>query len=73
MFRDHAAKLEEKKISYACLAHVVRQGGFKVALIARLSAVPGHCKYPLLISITPFDLIIKSFSHHRHFLHMRHE
>jgi hypothetical protein len=37
-------KLEKKKLSYACLARVVREGGFKIALIARLSAVPGHCK-----------------------------
>ncbi|KAI0706607.1 snare associated Golgi protein-domain-containing protein [Earliella scabrosa] len=35
-------KLERTKISYACLARVVREGGFKVALIARLSAIPGH-------------------------------
>ncbi|THH14146.1 hypothetical protein EW146_g6147 [Bondarzewia mesenterica] len=27
---------------YACLARVVRDGGFKIALIARLSAIPGH-------------------------------
>ncbi|OBZ72346.1 Golgi apparatus membrane protein TVP38 [Grifola frondosa] len=36
------AKLERTKISYACLARVVREGGFKIALIARLSAIPGH-------------------------------
>ncbi|KAI0750333.1 hypothetical protein C8Q80DRAFT_1270059 [Daedaleopsis nitida] len=35
-------KLERTKISYACLARVVREGGFKIALIARLSAIPGH-------------------------------
>ncbi|KAI0648607.1 hypothetical protein C8Q79DRAFT_904658 [Trametes meyenii] len=35
-------KLEKNKISYACLARVVREGGFKIALIARLSAIPGH-------------------------------
>lgn len=29
---------------YACLAKVVREGGFKIALIIRLSAIPGHCK-----------------------------
>ncbi len=36
-------KLERTKLSYACLAQVVREGGFKIALIARLSAIPGHC------------------------------
>ena len=35
-------KLEKQKLSYACLARVVREGGFKIALIARLSAIPGH-------------------------------
>ncbi|KAF9267179.1 hypothetical protein L218DRAFT_856319, partial [Marasmius fiardii PR-910] len=35
-------KLEKTKMSYACLAKVVRDGGFKVALIVRLSAIPGH-------------------------------
>lgn len=35
-------KLEKTKIWYACLAQVVRDGGFKIALIARLSAIPGH-------------------------------
>lgn len=40
--RSRGAKLERNKISYACLAKVVRDGGFKIALIARLSAIPGH-------------------------------
>ncbi|KAI0327078.1 hypothetical protein GY45DRAFT_1257786 [Cubamyces sp. BRFM 1775] len=35
-------KYEKTKLSYACLARVVREGGFKIALIARLSAIPGH-------------------------------
>ncbi|KAG7085643.1 hypothetical protein E1B28_003190 [Marasmius oreades] len=35
-------KLEKTKISYACLAKVVREGGFKIALIVRSSAIPGH-------------------------------
>ena len=38
-------KLEKSKLTYGCLARVVREGGFKIALIARLSAIPGHCKY----------------------------
>ncbi|KAF7789749.1 hypothetical protein EIP86_000695 [Pleurotus ostreatoroseus] len=35
-------KMEKKKLQYACLARVVREGGFKIALIARYSAIPGH-------------------------------
>ncbi|TCD63005.1 Tlg2-vesicle protein [Steccherinum ochraceum] len=37
-----AEKMEKKDISYATLARVIRDGGFKVALIARYSAIPGH-------------------------------
>jgi uncharacterized membrane protein YdjX (TVP38/TMEM64 family) len=40
--RARGEKLEKEKISYACLAKVVRDGGFKIALIARLSVMPGH-------------------------------
>lgn len=40
--RARGAKLEKSKIPYGCLARVVREGGFKIALIARLSAIPGH-------------------------------
>ncbi|KDQ58840.1 hypothetical protein JAAARDRAFT_56898 [Jaapia argillacea MUCL 33604] len=40
--RARGEKLEKTEISYACLARVVRDGGFKIALIARLSAIPGH-------------------------------
>lgn len=35
-------KLERTQISYACLAKIVRDGGFWIALIARFSAIPGH-------------------------------
>ncbi|KAG8984191.1 Tlg2-vesicle protein [Tulasnella sp. JGI-2019a] len=35
-------KLERDKLTYACLARCVREGGFLVALVARLSAIPGH-------------------------------
>ncbi|KAI0656907.1 hypothetical protein C8Q70DRAFT_1075733 [Cubamyces menziesii] len=35
-------KIETKSLQYALLAEVVRQGGFKIAVIVRLSAVPGH-------------------------------
>ncbi|KAF5346208.1 hypothetical protein D9756_011139 [Leucocoprinus leucothites] len=40
--RSRGEKLERTNISYACLAQVVREGGFKIALVARLSAIPGH-------------------------------
>ncbi|KAF7416291.1 Tlg2-vesicle protein [Pleurotus ostreatus] len=40
--RSRGEKLERTQISYACLAKVVRDGGFKIALVARLSAIPGH-------------------------------
>ncbi|KAL9709049.1 hypothetical protein Ac2012v2_007863 [Leucoagaricus gongylophorus] len=40
--RARGEKLERTNISYACLAQVVREGGFKIALVARLSAIPGH-------------------------------
>ncbi|KAJ7641439.1 hypothetical protein FB45DRAFT_900229 [Roridomyces roridus] len=35
-------KMERTQINYACLAHCVRNGGIKIALIARFSAIPGH-------------------------------
>ncbi|KAI9456794.1 snare associated Golgi protein-domain-containing protein [Russula earlei] len=40
--RARGEKLERTNIQYACLARVVREGGFRIALIARLSAIPGH-------------------------------
>jgi hypothetical protein len=41
--RSRGEKLEKTNIAYGCLAKVVRNGDFTVALIARLSAIPGHC------------------------------
>ena len=49
--RARGEKLEKTNIFYACLARVVRDGGFKIALIARLSAIPGHCKAMLFLFI----------------------
>ena len=43
--RARGEKLEREKIMYACLARIVRDGGFKIALIARYSAIPGHCAF----------------------------
>lgn len=37
-------KQERKSIFYACLAQVIREGGFVIALIVRFSAIPGHCE-----------------------------
>lgn len=34
--------MEKTNLTYACLARITRDGGFKIALIARLSAIPGH-------------------------------
>ncbi|KAJ7038592.1 snare associated Golgi protein-domain-containing protein, partial [Mycena alexandri] len=40
--RARGEKMEKTQIPYACLARCVRTGGFKIALIARFSAIPGH-------------------------------
>ncbi|EST09892.1 SNARE associated Golgi protein [Kalmanozyma brasiliensis GHG001] len=40
--RSTAAKYERKNIHYACMADMVRDGGFWVMFLARLSAIPGH-------------------------------
>ncbi|KAF7328918.1 hypothetical protein MVEN_02521600 [Mycena venus] len=40
--RARGEKMERTQIPYACLARCVRVGGFKIALIARFSAIPGH-------------------------------
>jgi hypothetical protein len=34
--------MEKTNLTYACLARITRDGGFKIALVARLSAIPGH-------------------------------
>jgi uncharacterized membrane protein YdjX (TVP38/TMEM64 family) len=48
--RARGEKLEKTKLFYACLARVVRDGGFTIALIARLSAIPGHFTTALFAS-----------------------
>ncbi|OAX38703.1 hypothetical protein K503DRAFT_740762 [Rhizopogon vinicolor AM-OR11-026] len=35
-------KMEKSNIMYSALGRVVREGGFKIALIVRYSAIPGH-------------------------------
>lgn len=42
MCSSRAEKYEKKNINYACLAHVIRHGGFMIIVAARLSAIPGH-------------------------------
>ncbi|WWC88340.1 uncharacterized protein L201_003250 [Kwoniella dendrophila CBS 6074] len=40
--RSTAEKYEKNNLNYACMAHVVREGGFWMIFIIRLSAIPGH-------------------------------
>ncbi|KAK4684416.1 hypothetical protein P7C73_g5762, partial [Tremellales sp. Uapishka_1] len=40
--RSRAEKTEKTNMNYACMAHVVREGGFFIIFVARLSAIPGH-------------------------------
>lgn len=40
--RSRAAKYEKKNITYHCLSYVMREGGFWIVFMARLSAIPGH-------------------------------
>ncbi|TYJ53388.1 hypothetical protein B9479_005988 [Cryptococcus floricola] len=40
--KSHAEKYEKNNMNYACLAHVVREGGFFIIFVVRLSAIPGH-------------------------------
>jgi uncharacterized membrane protein YdjX (TVP38/TMEM64 family) len=40
--RPRAAKYENKNITYHCLSYVMREGGFWIVFMARLSAIPGH-------------------------------
>ncbi|WVR06637.1 hypothetical protein IAU60_003669 [Kwoniella sp. DSM 27419] len=40
--RSTAEKYERKNINYACMAHIVREGGFWLIFAIRLSAIPGH-------------------------------
>lgn len=68
--QSRAEEQEKKSIFYACLAKVVRQGGFKVAVIVRYSAVPGHCES---LSVRKFwhSLILQS--HNCHICRLWHE
>ncbi|PWN45890.1 hypothetical protein IE81DRAFT_296915 [Ceraceosorus guamensis] len=46
-----AEKYERKSINYACMAHITREGGFLVILLARLSALPGHISTAVFATI----------------------
>jgi uncharacterized membrane protein YdjX (TVP38/TMEM64 family) len=39
-------KMEETNMNFACIARVIREGGFWIAFWARLSALPGHLTTP---------------------------
>ncbi|KAM5544918.1 hypothetical protein V8D89_001816 [Ganoderma adspersum] len=40
--KARAKKMEETQLRYALLAQVVRDGGFKIPVVMRFSAIPGH-------------------------------
>ncbi|KAM5544917.1 hypothetical protein V8D89_001815 [Ganoderma adspersum] len=42
MCRARATKVEETKLKYALLVEVVRRGGWKIPIVMRFSAIPGH-------------------------------
>lgn len=44
-----AEKHQRTSIFHACLAQVIREGGFIVALVVRYSVIPGHRKYHCLL------------------------
>jgi hypothetical protein len=46
--RKRAAKLEEKDVKYAILARAIRDGGIKMAIVARYSIIPAHGLYPIV-------------------------
>jgi hypothetical protein len=39
--RGTAIKYEKKNLNYALMAHIVREGGFWIVFVSRLSAIPG--------------------------------
>ena len=53
-------KYERTNISYGCLARSLREGGFKLAIIARFSAYPSHCKSIInCLVLRMSDLLLK--------------
>jgi hypothetical protein len=49
LLRQRGSRYEEKNIRYAVLARVIRDGGLKVAIIARWSIIPPHSEYASLL------------------------
>jgi hypothetical protein len=64
--------MEKSSIIYSALGRVVREGGFRIALIARYSAIPGHCMSPEFSHLNLF-LTFRPSSHHCDIRSMRHE
>jgi hypothetical protein len=62
-----AERHERKTLNYACLAHVVREGGFFIIFVIRLSAIPGHFSSAYMILCITFYVavphIISSLAH----------
>jgi hypothetical protein len=47
LLRNRAAKIEVDNLQYAIFARVIRNGGLRVAIIARYSVIPSHCEPPM--------------------------
>ena len=59
--KARANKMEETSLKYALLAQVVRDGGFKIPIIMRFSAFPGHCEFPLCLPSFQLRYLLLSF------------
>lgn len=55
--RARGEKLEKTNLRYGLLSAVVRQGGFRVAVMARLSAIPPHFT-TLIFSVTGMNVFV---------------
>lgn len=42
LLSSEARKLEDSNMNYGCLAYVIREGGFFIAWVTRMSVIPGH-------------------------------
>lgn len=43
-FRSYGEKLEKRKVQYAALARIIREGGLVIAVVVRYSVIPNHCE-----------------------------
>ncbi|EJD05334.1 uncharacterized protein FOMMEDRAFT_152631 [Fomitiporia mediterranea MF3/22] len=55
------AKVEQRSLYYACLVRAIREGSFKVALIARFSAIPGHL-LTVIFSTSGMNIVVYIFA-----------